>query len=467
MNRKVKDFSYILTANITNFILSFISGFILPAILSYSDYNYIKLFTFYIGYVGVMHLGFLDGIFVKFGAYDYDELPKKKFRTYFRFLFILQIIEAIILSIFIIAIGKVDNRMIVNLFVIINMIIMNITSFFTFIYQFTKKFKLFSINLIISKLLYVIGVIALLYFKELNFVYYLILQTIVNIILLVLYLVKNKVLIIGEAESLKKAYPEIKGLMKTGFIIMIGNFIALVILGIDRLFVDYLLTEYDFAMYSFAYSLVTLFFIVLNSLTTVVYPYLARANVDNYNKIYKNVRYGVSISMGFTLCGYFIIKFIVNVFIYKYNDALPIMTFLVPTVLYNAVINILVINTYKALKETKEYFINNIFALVISILANVLAVIIWKDNISISIATLISFFIWTIYSDIYFAKKFNIRLGKIYIFEILILTIFIICALLFNWYIGLIIFLILYLLIVVIGFRKDVIVITKDFLNKN
>ena len=45
--------------------------------------------------------------------------------------------------------------------------------------------------------------------------------------------------------------------------------------------------------------------------------------------------------------------------------------------IYNAVINILVINTYKALKETKEYFINNIFALVLSIVANIVAVTIW------------------------------------------------------------------------------------------
>lgn len=466
MNGKLKDFYYILSANIINLILGFISGFILPSALSYSDYNYIKLFAFYTGYVGVMHLGFLDGIFVKFGAYDYENLPKRKFRAYLKFLFIMQIIEALILSILIIFIGNFNDRMIVNIFVVINMIIMNITSYFTFIHQITKKFKLFSINTILSKILYVVGVVALLYFKELDFIYFIVLQTIVNVLILLIYVINNKGLVFGDSETLRENYQDIKSLMQTGFIIMIGNFIALMILGIDRLFVDALLNEYDFAMYSFAYSLVSLFFLILNSLTTIVYPYLARVDLDSFNDIYKNIRFGISLFISLTLSGYFVIEFIVNMFITKYNDAIPILIFLVPTVLYSAVINILVINVYKIFKETKKYFYNNIFALIISLVTNIIAIVIYRENISIAIATLISFIIWVIYSDRYFSNRFKIKLTKIYLFEFFIVLLFIFSAYLLNWYLGLSAFLVGYLIIVLFFFKEDVINITNLLIDK-
>lgn len=466
MNSKFKDFYYIFGANFVNLVLGFVSGFILPAFLDYSNYGYIKLFAFYLGYVGVMHLGFLDGIFIKFGAYNYEELPKEKFRTYLRFLFIMQVIEAIIISVIIINIGSFNERIIVNIFVVINMVIMNVTSFFTFVHQITKRFKLFSINTILSKVIYVLGVVVLLCFKEMNFIYYIILQTITNLVILGIYIANNKSIVFGRAESFKKNYTGIKQLMKSGFVVMSGSFIALIVLGIDRIFVDSFLTQYDFVMYSFAYTLVSLFYLILNSLTTVVYPYLARANSDNLNIIYKNARFAVSITMSITLAGYFILKFIVQAFIARYTDALPVLTFLVPTVIYSAVINILVINTYKVMALTKEYFLNNLISLIVSVLTNIIAIIIFKNNSSIAIATLISFIVWTVYSDSVFSRKFNIKVSKIYMFDFIILAVFIYCAYTLPWIIGLIVYIVAYLLITVLGFKQECINIFKSIIKK-
>ena len=455
MNKKIKDFSYALSANALNFIMGIVTGFLIPKFLGIEDYGYLKLFTFYTTYVGLMHLGFLDGIYVKYGSYDYEQLPKEKFRGYFRFLCVEQVVEAIVLSLLFFGINKDGPRGIVIIFVIINMVILNLTTLFAFVHQFTKRFKLFSINMILTKLLYVMGCLGLFAFSIYQYVPYIILQTVVNVVILIIYIAYNKEIVFGISDSLKGSIKEHMALIKMGSFVMIGNFMTIMILGIDRLFVDRLFSIKDFAMYSFAYSLVSLFYILLNSLTQVIYPYLTRTSTDKLKDVYEKIRILITIVMGSTLSAYFVIKIIVLKFLPEYIDCLNILLFLVPTIVLSAQISILVANYYKVLKETKDYTKNSIVALILGIATNIIGYVINKSVESIAIATLISFIIWVLYSDNYFKKKLNINVLKAQVLEIYVIVIFIISGYYFNWYMGLIIYLLLLVGFVLLKYRKE------------
>lgn len=455
MNKKIKNFSYALSANALNFIMGIVTGFLIPKFLGIEDYGYLKLFTFYATYVGLMHLGFLDGIYVKYGAYDYDQLPKEKFRGYFRFLFIMQIIEAIIMSLVIFLVNIDGPRGTVLIFVIINMVLLNLTTLFAFIHQFTKRFKLFSINLILTKLLYVLGCLGLFAMSIYQYVPYIILQTVVNVVILTIYIIYNKEIVFGASESLKEGIKENIAIIKVGIFVMIGNFMTIIILGIDRLFVDRLFTIKDFAMYSFAYSLVSLFYILLNSLTQVIYPYLTRTREDKLKDVYEIVKVLITIVMGITLSAYFVIKIVVLQFLPEYVDCLNVLLLLVPTIVLSGQISILVANYYKVLKEIKDYTKNTIIAVVLGIVSNTVACMIYKSIESIAIATLISFIIWVLYSDHYFKKKLNVNLFKAQVLEIYVVVIFVGIGYYLNWYMGLITYLIMIIGFILLGYRNE------------
>ncbi|GKU31669.1 oligosaccharide flippase family protein [Clostridium folliculivorans] len=455
MNKKFKDFYYTLSANMLTFIMGVVTGFMIPAYLGYDDYNYIKVFGFYLTYVGIAHFGLLDGIYIKYGAYDYEDLPRGKFRSYFKFALIFQVLEAIVIAIGIFMFTKDSSRSIVMYFVVINMILMNMTSLFAFIHQFTKRFKLFSFNTVFTKLFYVIGCLILFKLNQYGYVYYIMIQTFVNLVVLLIYIYNNKEIVFGKSDSISKNVSEYKELFGTGFLVMMGNFITLVVLGIDRFIIDKFMTNYDFAMYSFAYTLVSLFFILLNSVTSVVYPFLTRAAESTYKNVYETSRYAISFMMTFTLSGYFIIRFVVEVFVNKYVDSLIILVFLVPTVVCSGTINILVQNMYKVLKATKDYTKNNLVALIIALLTNAIGFAIFRSSISVAVATLIAFILWVIYSDRYFSKILNINVKKCQMFDIIIFAVFIFTALNFQWYIGMIIYVMLLSLIIFIFFKKE------------
>ena len=466
MNKRMKDLAYTFSANFLNFLMGFVTGFIIPKFLGIDDYAYLKVFTFYVTYVGVAHLGLLDGIYIKYGSYNYEDLPQEKFRAYTRSLVIFQIVEAIILGVIVSIVIKDSNRSIICFMVILNMIILNITNLFTFIHQFTKRFKLFSINTIINKLLYVIGCLFLIYFSMFNYINFVILQTVINVLILGIYIYKNKDLVFGKAQGLLENFREYKELIKLGFFVMIGNFMTIIVLGIDRLFIDAFFSLEDFAMYSFAYTLISLFYILLNSLTMVLYPYLTRAKEETYKEVYETIKMAITILMSFTLCGYFVIKFIVINFIPQYTNSFNILIFLVPTVIYSGHISILITNYYKVLKKTKEYTFNNIVALIISIITNIIAYIIFKDVIAIAASTLISFILWAIYSDLYFKKILGVKILKANMLDIGIIVIFIVCAYSFNWLAGMLVYLILIGIFMILMIRRDIKKIIKIMLKK-
>ena len=466
MNKRMKDLAYTFSANFLNFLMGFVTGFIIPKFLGIDDYAYLKVFTFYVTYVGVAHLGLLDGIYIKYGSYNYEDLPQEKFRAYTRSLVIFQIVEAIILGVIVSIVIKDSNRSIICFMVILNMIILNITNLFTFIHQFTKRFKLFSINTIINKLLYVIGCLFLIYFSMFNYINFVILQTVINVLILGIYIYKNKDLVFGKAQGLLENFREYKELIKLGFFVMIGNFMTIIVLGIDRLFIDAFFSLEDFAMYSFAYTLISLFYILLNSLTMVLYPYLTRAKEETYKEVYETIKMAITILMSFTLCGYFVIKFIVINFIPQYTNSFNILIFLVPTVIYSGHISILITNYYKVLKKTKEYTFNNIVALIISIITNIIAYIIFKDVIAIAASTLISFILWVIYSDLYFKKILGVKILKANMLDIGIIVIFIVCAYSFNWLAGMLVYLILIGIFMILMIRRDIKKIIKIMLKK-
>lgn len=55
----------VLIANLVNVAFSLATNFLLPKYLSIESYAGIKEFQLYVSYVGLFHLGFVDGIYLK------------------------------------------------------------------------------------------------------------------------------------------------------------------------------------------------------------------------------------------------------------------------------------------------------------------------------------------------------------------------------------------------------------------
>lgn len=461
-NRKVIDFFHTFSANIINTLLGIVIAFMLPKYLGIEEYGFLKIFTFYVGYVGLLHFGFSDGIYIRYGKYEYDELPKEKFRLYFKFLLFFELVITLFLIAFSIYTITDNSRRIIFIFIALNIVILNLTTFFIFINQITRRFKIYSRILVFSKISFTLGTIFLIFLNVDKYSYFMILQTIVNLCVLIINIYISSGLVFGKSESFKNNIEDIVENFSVGFLIMVGNLVGSLILGMDRFFIDKFFTVKDFAMYSFSVSILLIFYTLLGSITTVTYPYLARANKENLAAIYEKMKSFLLVLIGFCLSGYFIIDFIVMKFIPEYTSSLKLTLVLFPTLLINGQISIVSANCFKALQCKKEYTRNNIVALILGLITNIIAYAMYGTSISIAVASLISFYLWEIYSDYFFKKKIGVNLIRHNIMQLTVILMFMIYGFNFNWILGFVLYIVTFIILMFISYKKDIMNLLRE-----
>ncbi|MGG3962211.1 oligosaccharide flippase family protein [Geobacillus stearothermophilus] len=438
-------------------IVTIINGVFLSLIVSkylgVTQFGYFKLFGFYLGLVGVAHLGFIDGILVRYGHYNYENLPKTKFRTFFFFLLFTQVIIAVILIGALILFTNNIDKKIIYIMVAINIIFVNIATFFSFVCQITKKFRIFAVNTMLQNVLNILFICILIFLGIKNYFYYIFIQSIINLLISIKYTIQFKDIVIGKRESIFLVKNEIVSNYKIGFFVLVGNFMGLIILGIDRIFIDRFLSIAEFSYYSFAVSLLGLVFTIINSISVYLYPYIARnrgqLNAQKY-ELFSSICILVA---SYSLCTFFVIEFIVINYLGDYTESIIITAILYPIIILGSTINIVSVNFYKALQLVKDYNRNNIVAFAITLLSNIIIVFSAPSLLNFSIGTFLSFYIWAIYTDFYFYRKFNINTLKHHIFIILTIASFFLCTNL-SYVLGMFLYLLVVTVFVML-FYKD------------
>jgi O-antigen/teichoic acid export membrane protein len=229
---------------------------------------------------------------------------------------------------------------------------------------------------------------------------------------------------------------DITGTFKVGIFILLGNIMGVLIMAVDRIFIERFYTLREFAFYSFAVSLLSLVFTFITAISNFIYPYVRRLDEDELPKMYAVLYQVIACITGLSLASFFILKVITEQFIPHYTDALAITAVLYPTILFRALINLVGGNFYKTLRLEKAYNKNNLLALLITLVLNGIVIALNANILYISFANFIAFFLWSLYTDWYFAKKLRITLVKHNIFIILLIAAFLICSS-FTWYVGL------------------------------
>jgi O-antigen/teichoic acid export membrane protein len=100
MNRKdiFSNIFIAISAQAVSLVMSFLVAFVLPKILNVEAYSFWQLFMFYISYVGLLHFGVNDGVYLKYGSLDFDKMSKESVAGQFHILLLMQILLVVILS---------------------------------------------------------------------------------------------------------------------------------------------------------------------------------------------------------------------------------------------------------------------------------------------------------------------------------------------------------------------------------
>lgn len=392
MNTKLRNIleniTYTFTANILTMLISIIMTLILPKFLGVTDYSYYQLYIFFISYVGFFHFGWIDGIYLKIGGMEYNDLEKSNYVTQFWMLNLLEIIIAAIISIFALFTIKNIDKSFVLISTSVCGVITILRTYLLFILQSTNRIKEYAKYTRVDRFIYFALVIVFLFLGFKNYKIILYIDIFSKLVALVLCANKMKDIVFGKLNISKNTLLEIFENISIGIKLMLANIASTLIIGVVRFGIQKNWDIETFGKISLTLNISNLLMTFINAVAVIMFPLLRREEESNLPKIYVILRNTLMIFLYMMLIFYYPIKLILSTWLPQYADSLRYMALLFPICIYESKMSML-INTYlKSFRKEKSMLIINTISLILSLILTISSVFI-LNNLTLAILSIV------------------------------------------------------------------------------
>ncbi|MCL0050752.1 hypothetical protein M1N22_02760 [Dehalococcoidia bacterium] len=373
-------------------LFGFIQFLIIPKYLSVEDFGYWQLFMLYGGYVGILQLGFIEGIYIKWAGKELAQVGHE-IKPAFRFLLLEQLIVIIPLGLLLYILLQPPFQWI-GLMILIYAFIFNLALLFMFTAQAVRKFKLFTAVNVGKGLAFLILIILFFVSGYLNY-HYVILASLTALFLALFALAFwFRRYLWGKMPCLSSLWAYGRENINIGIFVLLGNFVLVLFLTIDRLMVSSFFSIQEFAIYAFAVAVAMIIYTFVGAVSQVFFPYLSGVGRELRTKAYQLGKPAIILSWAAILGIYFPLTRLIEFYLPHFVASLPIMQILLGAVGFGSLIQILHVSFYMAYRKQRQYFVWGIAALALSATLNLLAIKVFGTLESVAIATLISFGVW-------------------------------------------------------------------------
>ena len=267
----------------------------------------------------------------------------------------------------------------------------------------------------------------------------------------------------GKRSPLCSLARDVFGVFKIGIVLTVAYQVSHLILAFDRQFVNVLFSTEDFAVYSFAYNIVSMISTMISSLSIVLLTMLKRATKEYILGYYKKSLVVVSAVVGLSLFSYFPLTAFIRWFLPDYYSSLEYVAIVLPSVLFTSCITVVMFTVDKVLNMSFAFFKNGCIILLLGLFTNSVAYVVFKTPQSISYASLFTMSIWFILEGLRLGKHTGVKVYKEFFYLLILAFAFVAItqsALSVIW--SAFAYLIAYLLITSVMYLYDF----KFFLNK-
>ena len=454
----LKNILKVILGNMTAIISGIFVGFVLPKIISVNDYGFYKIFTLYMNYIGVLSMGIIDGIVLKYGKFNYDELDRKKFRAYFAWYSVINSFFTLVLLVIAIFSEHLDYQFIL-LMLCANILPINYTGYFQQISQITQRFKEYSMCKIVHSAANVIFIVIIFVMYQvgvdINYQLYLVGVLLINAALAVWYIVTYRDIIFGEHEDYRVSFKEVLSLMKLGIPLLLANLCSTFLISLDRQFVSVLFSTEEYAVYAFAYSMLSLITVATSAVSTVLYPVFKRMDEGLLKENYSNMS-AITLVFSFAvILVYYPLCYFINWFLPLYDYSLLIFRIILPGLVMSTAITVVMHNYYKVLGLSSLFFKKSVIALIVSCLFNFVAYFIFRTREAISIASILAFLVWYLMTELTLRKHCKVATKNI-LFLIIMCAGFYLCSMIEIYWLGGVINLAALIAMSVLFYGKDI-----------
>lgn len=273
----LKNIAYSFGANLTSLCISIFMVMFVPKFLSVNDYGLWQLFLFYFSYLGFLHFGWEDGIYLRYAGKNYDELNRKTFAGQFYGIIVLQIVLAVLIS----SIGQILVSDPVKRTALICAVwlapFVNFNNLCNFIMQITNRIKDYAKLLLTERVVFFLAVVLFLlvfHWNEFRYMYYAKLFSVAGISLAGVYLCRS--LLRPRFYPLRQVLSEAGENLLVGSKLMLANIASMLIIGIVRYGISMGWDVATFGKVSLTLGVSNFLMLFINSVSVVFFPIVKR-----------------------------------------------------------------------------------------------------------------------------------------------------------------------------------------------
>lgn len=451
----IKNFSYTLTSNLVSLLVSALVVVVVPKLIGVEEYGYWQLYLFYSSYVGFMHFGWNDGIYLRYGGKEYKELDRSLFFSQFYMLVILQLIIAII--IFVIA-----NSLIVDgskLFIIkmtaICMIILNSRLMLLFILQSTNRIKEYAQITMMDRILYVVLIVTLLLVGVREYRLLIASDLTGRFISMGYSLYCCRDIVCQRVSNFYFSFKEAIENINVGIKLMFANIASMLIIGVVRFGIERSWDVATFGKVSLTLSVSNLLMLFINAVGIIMFPILRRTDEKKLPDIYETMRNFLMVPLLGVLIMYYPFKVILSAWLPQYADSLLYMALLFPMCVYEGKMALL-INTYlKTLRKEKLMLKINLISLGLSLIITFITTQL-LENLNLAIISIVILLAFRcVLAEMFLSKILGIPIYKDINLELALTMIFILTGWFINSWFAVGLYAVAYTLYLIVK-RKDI-----------
>lgn len=434
LRQVVKNISYSFGANIISLGVSVLMVMFVPKLLPVEDYGKWQLFLFYFSYLGFLHFGWEDGIYLRYAGKTFEELNPRVFSGQFLGIIVLQLAVtglAFLFSHFFITDPIKEN---VFLCAISLAVFVNFNTGCNFIMQITNRIKDYARLILVDRIILLILVFSFLLIGFEQFKYMYIAKLVSMMAVSVLCFYECRRLWTTHIGNFHDICHEAGLNLEVGIKLMFANIASMLIIGIVRYGISIGWDVSTFGKVSLTLGISNFLMIFINSVSVVFFPILKRMDKQRLPEMYMQIRTILACVLFFMLIFYYPIKEILSWWLPKYADSLIYMSVLFPVCLFESKVSLL-INTYlKSLRKEALMLKINLISVGVAAIVTFLTIEV-LHNLNAAVFSIVFLYAFRCeMAEHYMGHILQLKLKKAILAELFMAAIFITTSVLLdNW----------------------------------
>ena len=369
-NQFLKKSLFAVSANMLSMIASIFLSLVLPNFVSVEDYGYWQLFILYSSYVGFLHFGFCDGLYLKYGGYDFSKLDASEIYSLFLLYESVQIIFSLFLILGSHLIVSDPNYRLVCISLGVYLFVANTNVFLSYILLATDQIYIYSRALSTARLLLLFGSIFIILCPVHNKIFSIIQLYILAFFVELFILIKNYIKLFRTSKLIFRIdWNLIRLLTGSGFVLMFSNILATLMIGSGRMIVEQFWNIEIFAKLSLAVSISMFFLTFVSSIGYVIFPMFKKIGLENAGTLIHKADFIIGFVMMIVSFSIIPLTYLIENYLPKYIESVQFIIYLLPTCLYLTKSQVLYTAFYKSINKQSNLLLINLtsFCVVISL----------------------------------------------------------------------------------------------------